>query len=203
MSGYTDEELARELTLLSPCVGIGGGHVRYSSRSKVHGVPSNQPSRCYQCHRELPPASETWEQRSERLLETLIAERQRHAADHCDVRNLPVIARALETAEAELAAERAVCLCGCPATEHENYGEDGEQCKHEDHVCLRVVRGVLEVVQEERQRHVEMVVAARNLRTRGTDYDDGVSDRITLEVQRSDLIALDAALAAEEVKYER
>lgn len=40
----------------------------------------------------------------------------------------------------ELAGDRAVCLCGC--VEHENYGEDGESCENEDHVCIRVALGV-------------------------------------------------------------
>lgn len=38
----------------------------------------------------------------------------------------------------ELAIDRAVCICGCPPEDHEDGGEDGEQCAHEDHECLRV-----------------------------------------------------------------
>lgn len=37
----------------------------------------------------------------------------------------------------------AVCLCGCPAGEHESYGEDGESCGHDDHECIRVAPAVL------------------------------------------------------------
>ncbi len=36
--------------------------------------------------------------------------------------------------------DNAVCLCGCPPEEHESQGEDGEQCAHEDHDCIRVCR---------------------------------------------------------------
>lgn len=44
----------------------------------------------------------------------------------------------------------AVCLCGCPESEHESYGEDGESCGHDDHECLRVAPAVLEIVQRYR-----------------------------------------------------
>ena len=45
-----------------------------------------------------------------------------------------------EEAEASLAEREealrecnAVCLCGCPESEHESYGEDGESCADESH----------------------------------------------------------------------
>lgn len=41
----------------------------------------------------------------------------------------------------------AVCLCGCPESEHESYGEDGESCGHDDHECLRVPKAVLAYVE--------------------------------------------------------
>lgn len=44
----------------------------------------------------------------------------------------------------------AVCLCGCPETEHESYGEDGESCADEGHECIRVAPAVLEIVQRYR-----------------------------------------------------
>lgn len=44
----------------------------------------------------------------------------------------------------------AVCLCGCPESEHESYGEDGESCGHDDHECIRVAPAVLEIVQRYR-----------------------------------------------------
>lgn len=40
----------------------------------------------------------------------------------------------------------AVCLCGCPDSEHESYGEDGESCGHDDHECIRVAPAVLAYV---------------------------------------------------------
>ena len=40
--------------------------------------------------------------------------------------------------EAERNADRAVCICGCPPSEHTSYGEDGECCEHDDHECIRV-----------------------------------------------------------------
>lgn len=44
----------------------------------------------------------------------------------------------------------AVCLCGCPESEHESYGEDGESCGDEKHECIRVAPAVLEIVQRYR-----------------------------------------------------
>jgi hypothetical protein len=38
----------------------------------------------------------------------------------------------LEAAIGELSA----CTCGCPMEDHENYGEDGYSCEHDDHECL-------------------------------------------------------------------
>lgn len=40
----------------------------------------------------------------------------------------------------------AVCLCGCPDSEHESYDEDGESCGQDDHECIRVAPAVLEIV---------------------------------------------------------
>lgn len=62
---------------------------------------------------------------------------------------------ALETANARIAGDNAVCLCGCPASEHEDNGEDGEQCEHEDHECLRVAPAVLEIVGRVRRERDE------------------------------------------------
>lgn len=44
----------------------------------------------------------------------------------------------------------AVCLCGCPAGEHESYGEDGESCGKDDHECLRVAPAVSAAMEKER-----------------------------------------------------
>ena len=43
-----------------------------------------------------------------------------------------------------------VCVCGCPISEHENYGEEGESCEHEDHQCLRTCPGIAEMFVVER-----------------------------------------------------
>ncbi len=43
----------------------------------------------------------------------------------------------------------AVCLCGCPDSEHEA-DECGEGCGHDDHECIRVAPAVLEIVQRYR-----------------------------------------------------
>lgn len=59
---------------------------------------------------------------------------------------LEQVTRERDALRKELHEERAVCICGCPAGDHENYGEDGESCPHEDHQCLRVCRGAAAVV---------------------------------------------------------
>lgn len=46
---------------------------------------------------------------------------------------------------ARLAEDNAVCLCGCPLSEHEDNGEDGEQCEVEDHVCLRTYAAIMQI----------------------------------------------------------
>jgi len=44
--------------------------------------------------------------------------------------------------EARVSEDNLVCLCGCPPEAHESLGEDGEQCDHEEHTCLRVAPAV-------------------------------------------------------------
>jgi hypothetical protein len=51
----------------------------------------------------------------------------------------------------ELNEDRAVCICGCAAEDHESLGEDGEQCEHEDHQCLRVCAGAADIVRDLRR----------------------------------------------------
>lgn len=46
-----------------------------------------------------------------------------------------------------LRESNAVCLCGCPESEHESYGEDGESCADEGHECIRVAPAVLAYVE--------------------------------------------------------
>ena len=48
----------------------------------------------------------------------------------------------------ELDDSNAVCACGCSVDAHENYGEDGESCEHEDHQCVRTNRAVLAMLTE-------------------------------------------------------
>lgn len=57
---------------------------------------------------------------------------------------------ALVTAQQELRLSNAVCACGCPDNEHENYGEDGQACDHEDHQCVQTNRAVLTMLEEQR-----------------------------------------------------
>ena len=91
------------------------------------------------------------EERIEQLSEE-VAEAERKIDDLRDEVSAQT-ARA-EEAEASLAEREAllhecnaVCLCGCPESEHESYGEDGESCGHDDHECLRVPKSVLAYVE--------------------------------------------------------
>lgn len=64
----------------------------------------------------------------------------------------------------EFAAEgAAVCSCGCPPEDHENYGEDGEGCTNPDHVCMRTSRGVLSELTAHRARIAKLEKVAEAL----------------------------------------
>jgi len=56
------------------------------------------------------------------------------------VRQVNAIGEKLAEAEERIAEDNAVCICGC--ADHESLGEDGEQCDHEDHECVRVAPAV-------------------------------------------------------------
>jgi hypothetical protein len=58
--------------------------------------------------------------------------------------------RTIERLQARIDKDNAVCLCGCPASEHEDYGEDGESCSDETHDCIRVAVGVARLFRLER-----------------------------------------------------
>lgn len=90
-------------------------------------------------YRRLPVCDGHGRSRDEEMsaLRLALAEAQRENAIERDKR---------EAAEIALAEDRCVCLCGCPISEHEGRMEDGEQCEHEDHECLRVAPAVLEIV---------------------------------------------------------
>jgi ribosomal protein L37AE/L43A len=68
--------------------------------------------------------------------------------------------------EALLRECNAVCLCGCPASEHESYGEDGESCADEEHECIRVAPAVLAYVQDLRQQWADLGEDYEGLRAR-------------------------------------
>lgn len=45
----------------------------------------------------------------------------------------------------------AVCACGCPNEDHENYGEDGMSCPVEGHECVPTSKAVLSMLQRLRK----------------------------------------------------
>ena len=86
----------------------------------------------------------------------------------CDECEKAVLER-LEKAEArvkelegELTEERVVCLCGCDQHEHESYGEDGECCGKDGHVCLRVAMAVAIVYAQTKARVAELEAELAN-----------------------------------------
>ena len=50
-----------------------------------------------------------------------------------------------------LVKSNAVCACGCPADEHESYGEEGESCANKDHDCVRTSGSVLSMLSGARE----------------------------------------------------
>jgi len=48
--------------------------------------------------------------------------------------------------------ELSACLCGCPLSEHEGYGEDGISCEVEGHICVHVFHSVLIEVKDLRDK---------------------------------------------------
>jgi hypothetical protein len=54
----------------------------------------------------------------------------------------------------------AVCACGCPDADHENY-DDGESCEHDDHECVRTSKAVLAMLAKLRAER--KILAARVL----------------------------------------
>lgn len=70
---------------------------------------------------------------------------------------------ALAEREAVLCESNAVCACGCPASEHESYGEDGESCGEEGHECVRTSRSVAMMLVALRFRVAELETEVRAL----------------------------------------
>lgn len=58
----------------------------------------------------------------------------------------------LATLRARLSECNAECICGCPESEHESLGEDGEQCDHEDHECIRSSPSVVGIIKDLRAK---------------------------------------------------
>lgn len=58
----------------------------------------------------------------------------------------------LVCADRRIEMDNAVCICGCSPEDHKSHGEDGEQCDHEDHVCIRVCLAARTLFLEQRDR---------------------------------------------------
>lgn len=91
----------------------------------------------------------------------------------------PFVNERAERAEAEVAAleaaltalraianeSNAVCACGCSPADHENLGEDGESCGHDDHECYRTSATALAELTALRQQQAQpkLIIAAPDL----------------------------------------
>jgi hypothetical protein len=77
------------------------------------------------------------------------AQRDKNAIDlaRCNI--------AREAAEKELAESNAVCVCGCPESAHESYGEDGDSCEDDTHECMRTSKAVYAIVHQLRERALQ------------------------------------------------
>lgn len=94
----------------------------------------------------------------------------------------------------------AVCLCGCPDSEHESYGEDGESCGHDDHECIRVAPAVLAYVERLRSTPPPPSDAVREAserlrRARESNFLTCTDSRVRAEGNRVLLLEVDALLA--------
>ncbi len=104
---------------------------------------------------------------------------------------------AIHTLLEELANERAVCICGCPVDQHENYGEDGESCEVKEHQCLRVCVAVRNLLYAEMRRR--RVAEGENKRLQAK-LDESEQRLIAREEETDELIKqaetrVEAALA--------
>lgn len=72
----------------------------------------------------------------------------------------------------EIANEsNAVCACGCPRADHENYGEDGEACEREDHHCYRTSRGAQADLLALRGQIEQLTAACASLKARNEELE--------------------------------
>jgi hypothetical protein len=68
----------------------------------------------------------------------------------------------LDCALRRIKDENSVCICGCPNEDHENYGEEGEACEHEDHECIRVCHAAAQIADGYRKQIAELEAASRD-----------------------------------------
>lgn len=56
-----------------------------------------------------------------------------------------------------------VCVCGCDADQHENYGEDGEGCGNDSHECVRTCIAIRDKFTAAREALKGLVEAHRGI----------------------------------------
>ena len=121
---------------------------------------------------------------------------RQHAA--LDQRDYASLAKKLDAADAHVEAleaekaallevlkeSNAVCVCGCPNEQHENYGEDGEACEDDTHECNRASRAVLASVAKLRAEKAALQQENETLRKKYAEFVESTHDVTYLGYQR-------------------
>ncbi len=92
-------------------------------------------------------------------LATLTEERE-IAKNHADRVKSALLNGADETRERlleRIRQDNAFCICGCPDSEHESYGEDGESCENPRHECVRVCAAAASIAESLRAEVARLV----------------------------------------------
>lgn len=63
-----------------------------------------------------------------------------------------------------------VCVCGCANGDHENYGEDGWCCEHDDHQCIHTSKAVYSIVATLKADQERMREALEGVRSTSRGY---------------------------------
>ena len=90
----------------------------------------------------------------------------------------------------------AVCICGCPVAEHENYGDEGEACEHPEHECLRTSKAVYAVIYTLRAKLAAPSPAAERIAELEQKCAEAVDTRRRSNLAMADEVAWEREKAA-------
>jgi hypothetical protein len=112
-------------------------------------------------HASGEPNEERWRRQRETPYEDLTGPEKESDREEAD-RTLAIVGPAVAVLRAAL-TELSACTCGCPTEAHENYGEDGYVCGHEDHECLPCYPAVAEMLARLRHENDEIRIKAERM----------------------------------------